>query len=70
MKTVYWRLTPGNPLFNQATYEQNMANGLAYIEKLKENGEVIESVITEQRRLVINIAEEGDPIPNTEEDGN
>lgn len=59
MKTVYWRLRQGSEQ-GQESRDQKMRLGLEYIEKLKSDGEVVDSVTEERDRLVIKLREPED----------
>lgn len=53
MRIVHWKLTTGNKV-GQETAEQKRQAGLDYIERLKQEEEVIE-VIEEANRFVIKL---------------
>lgn len=52
MRTVIWKLTPGTQS-GQETAQEKLEAGIAYIDKLKSEGEIIKEVKNEGDKLVI-----------------
>ena len=56
MRINYWNIAPGDKT-GQAGREQKIAEGMAFIERLKADGETILSVDQEPNRIKITLAD-------------
>lgn len=61
MRTIIWRLTPGGKI-GQEGLEAKKQEGLAYIERLKQEGETVMSVEERQNDIKIVLADAEDII--------
>lgn len=66
MRINYWRLQAGG-MVGQETADQKLAEGLAFIERLKSEGETVMSVETLSDRLKIVLADPQDLVETTPE---